>query len=82
MKKIRTLLKVIGYGLLVIWVLGMAYDGFTNWGIIGFFAGFFLFIPFTIYTLFLFLITGQFGELVVSILYLAFTYLLIFQADE
>lgn len=78
----RTLSKIFGWLMLLLWVLYQAHIYNLMWGFWGFIASFIFFLPLTLYTFFLSLMSGEWLNLLVSILYVLVLLVLLVYGDE
>ena len=58
---------MLGGLMLLLWILFQAHIYGAMWGFWGFIGSFIFFIPLTLYTFFLFLIAGQYMDLLASV---------------
>jgi hypothetical protein len=73
---IGNIFKVVGFIMIMFWFAFQGYFYFQMWGVAGFFIGFIGAIPLTFYTFFLWILSSQFLEILVSLVYLAVSLIL------
>lgn len=69
----RYLINAISIIMCILWVIYLGHWGNSMWGFWGWLAGGIFFIPLTLYMLFLYVIHGEWINLIISILYIIST---------